>query len=203
MRRLLAVCCLALLATSCGKSKEEQQVEQAQKGAEAVAKGFEDMAKGLQGMTVDPNRKPVDPVNFHDLQAAFGDLKGWEKGTPTGERMTMPVNYSEAKISYTKGDATIDVTISDSAFNQMLITPFSMFLAAGYEKETAEGYEKSMKVGDNPGWEKWNKTDKSGELNAVVNKRFIVQVEGRGLEDSKPLHDLMASTDLKKLAGLK
>jgi hypothetical protein len=54
-----------------------------------------------------------------------------------------------------------------------------------------------------PGWEKWNGDTKSGELNAIVNKRFIVQIEGRGLDNAKVLHALMDQTDLPKLAAMK
>jgi len=196
---------------ACGRAPEEKRAEEVKKGAEqvqqsadAMAKGLADMAKGLQGMAGgDPNQKPVDPVSFRELQATFGDLSGWEKGKPTGERMTSPINFSVAKVSYKKGDSRIEEEISDSAFNQLMLVPFSMFLTSGYEKETDDGYEKSTKVGDYPGWEKWNKADKSGELNAVVNKRFIVQVRGRGIDDPKVLHAAMASVDMKKLASLK
>ena len=78
-----------------------------------------------------------------------------------------------------------------------------MFLTSGYEKETETGYEKSTKVGEHPGWEKWNSSRKDGELNAVVAKRFIVQVDGDNLDDVKALHAAMASVDLNKLASLK
>ncbi len=205
--RLVLGCSVIATTVACGKPPEQKSVEEAQRGAEKVAQGFSDMAKGLGAMAGtgggDANQKPVDPVSFHDLQTTFGDLAGWEKGKPTGERMTMPVNFSEAKISYKKGDAEIEVQISDSAFNQMLMVPFSMFLTAGYEKETGDGYEKSTKVGEYPGWEKWDNQDKSGELNAIVNKRFIVQVSGHGLANAKTLQTAMASVDLKKLAELK
>jgi hypothetical protein len=212
VRRLIVVpvCLLALVATArCGKSPQEKQAEQVQKGAEAMAKGLEQMAKGLQtaaesataaGQSGEP---VVDPVSFRDLQAAFGDMGGWQKGKATGERMTSPVNYSEARITYTKGDAEIEANISDSAFNQLLLVPFSMFLTTNYEKETESGYERATKIGDYPGWEKWDGRDKSGELNAIVNKRFIVQVHGRNVGDAKALRDAMASVDLKKLAALK
>jgi hypothetical protein len=207
----MSVCAVVCASLACGKSPQEKRAEEVKKGAEQVqnsaetmAKGLADMAKGLQGMTgADPNQKPVDPVSFHDLQTAFGDMSGWEKGKPTGERMTSPVNYSVARISYKKGDARIEQEISDSAFNQMLLVPFSMFLTSGYEKETEDGYEKSTKVGDYPGWEKWEKGNKSGELNAVVDKRFIVQVKGHGIDDARVLHDAMSSIDLKKLSSLK
>ena len=206
------VCATVCAATmACGRPPEEKKVEEVKKAADSVqksadqmAKGLEDMAKGLSGLAGnDPNQKPVDPVSFRDLQAAFGDLSGWEKGKATGERMTAPVNFSVAKISYTKSDSRVEAEISDSAFNQMLLIPFSMFLTTGYEKETEDGYEKSTKVGDFPGFEKWNKSNKNGELTAIVNKRFIVQVTGHDIADPKVVHEAMASIDLKKLASLK
>lgn len=212
MRVRLLLGSIAIVYTAaCGQSPQEKQVEEVKKAADQVqqnagdmAKGLQDMARGLGALTgADPNMKPVDPVSFRDLQTAFGDLSGWEKGKPTGEKMSMPVNFSRAEVNYTKGDSRIKVEISDSAFNQMLMIPYSMFLTSGYEKETEDGYEKSTKVGDSPGWEKWNSQNKNGELNAIVNKRFIVQVEGNGLDDVKMLHTAMASVDLNKLAALK
>jgi hypothetical protein len=213
MRRIFSILvCAAACAgvAACGKTPEEKKVEEVKKGADQVktsadqmAKGLEDMAKGLTALSgADPNQKPVDPVSFRDLQTAFGDLAGWERGKPTGERMTSPVNYSVAKIRFTKGEAQIEAEISDSAFNQMLLVPFSMFLTSGYEKETEDGYEKSAKVGEHPAFEKWNKGSKSGELTAIVNKRFIVQINGHDIPDPKVLHEAMASIDLRKLASL-
>ena len=111
--------------------------------------------------------------------------------------------FSQASVSFRKGDANIDQKIMDSGFNQLLFAPFAMFMAAGYEKETQDGYEKSVTVGGYPGWERWNKASKSGELNVVVEKRFLVQVEGNGIDDPKALHAVLDATDLKKLASLK
>jgi hypothetical protein len=206
----------AIVAACGGGSSIEQQTRQLEKaaaeiqkgaetsaarGVEGMAKGFEDLAKGLSAMAGgDPNAKPVDPLTIDALKSALPELSGWEKGKPTGERMTSPVNYAEAKVSFSKGDSTIDVKIVDSALNQILVAPFAMFLAVGYEKETDSGYEKGVKIGEYPGWEKWDGEDKDGELNAIVNKRFIVQVEGRNIESMKVLHAVMENTNLKKLA---
>jgi len=209
---------LTFTVVACGKSPEEKAAEELQKsadqmqtnagdmqkGAEDMAKGFEAMAKGLAGATGgDPNAKPVEPVSFRELQAVMPSVSGWEKGSPTGEKMSSPFAFSQASITYKKGDAEIEQKIMDSGFNQLLFTPFTMFMAAGYEKETQDGYEKSVNIAGNPGWEKWDKTSRSGELNVVVGKRFLVQVEGHDLDDVKALHAVLEQTDLSKLASLK
>jgi hypothetical protein len=196
---------------ACGgsqQSEKAQQVEEAadqvQDSAASMAKGLEEMAKGISALGGgDPNVKPVDPVSFRDLQTVLPEMAGWERSKPTVERMTSPVNFSQTTVRFTKGDASIEEKIVDSALNQLLVAPFAMFLTTGYEKETESGYEKSVKVGQYPGWEKWDTESKNGELNVIVNSRFIVQVEGQGLDNVKMLHTVMEQTDLKKLATLK
>ena len=81
--------------------------------------------------------------------------------------------------------------------------PYAMFLTAGYEKETSDGYEKSTKVNDQPGWEKWNTASKNGELNALVGKRFLLTIEGNGIPDTKTLHEVAGKIDMAKLSSLK
>ena len=226
MGRIALAMAASVALTACGGSPAEQPAKQIEKaaaeiqksaetaaargaegmakGAQGMAKGFEDLAKGLSAMAGgDPNAKPVAPLTIDALKSALPDLSGWEKGKPTGERMTSPVNYAEATVTFTKGDSSVDVKIIDSALNQILVAPFAMFLAVGYEKETDHGYEKGVKIGEYPGWEKWDSEDKDGELNAIVNRRFIVQIEGRKIDGMKTLHSVMDSTNLKKLADAK
>jgi hypothetical protein len=212
---VLATACTLV---ACGKSKEEKAAEELQKsseemqksaegmqkGAEDMAKGFEAMAKGLAGAAGgDSDVKPVDPVSFRELQTVMPEVSGWEREKPTGERMTSPFSYSQASVTYRKGDAEIEQKIMDSGFNQLLFTPFSMLMAADYEKETQDGFERSVKIGDYPGWEKWDSGSKNGELSVVVNKRYLVQLEGHGIDDVKQLREVLDKTDLAKLAALK
>jgi hypothetical protein len=205
---------LLIFSAACGQSQEQQQAETAAaeaskaaegvaSGAEEVAKGLEGLAKGFQELAQNADVKPVDPVSFRELQTAFGDLKGWEKEKPTGERMTAPVSFSQASVTYRQGDASIDAKIVDSGFNQILMAPFAMFLTSGYEKETQDGYEKSVKIGEYPGWERWNSDGKDGELNAVIGKRFLLTLEGNGIESTKVLYELAQATDMAKLASMK
>jgi hypothetical protein len=214
MRRyvaLVSVAAVAVTAAACGKSEQQkaaeaasQQLEQAAKSAEQgeTAKSLEEMGKALGALAAggDSNQKAVEPVSFKVLQAAFPELEGWQREKPTGEKMNSPVSFSQATVRYTKGDQSIEAKLVDSGFNQLLIAPLSMYLTAGYERETEDGYEKSTKVGDNPGWETWKSESKRGELNTVVGKRFILTLEGDNLPDTKPLHEFAKRVNL---GGLK
>jgi hypothetical protein len=219
MQRFVCVAAVAALVSlgACGKSEESKQKEEAakqaeetaktaEKGAEQAAKGLEQMAKGLEALASgggSGDEKPVDPVSFRELQALFPDVDGWTKAKPTGERMNSPFPYSQAEVRYTKDDANIQLKMVDSGYNKLLLTPYAMFLQAGYEKETESGYEKSVKVANQPGWETWNSESKHGELNALVGKRYLVTIEGNQIEDTKVLHDVAGKVDMNKLAGLK
>ena len=83
------------------------------------------------------------------------------------------------------------------------LSPWSMFMAAGYEKESSSGYERSVNVAGHPGFERWNKRDKDGELNLVVNKRFLVTIDGNNIEDNKVLEEFATKIDAAKLASFK
>jgi hypothetical protein len=117
--------------------------------------------------------------------------------------MTAPVTFADASVRLMKGQATVTAKITDSAFNQMLVAPFASFLAGNYEHETDHGYEKAVKVGDAPAFEKWDSETKSGNLMVIVNKRFIVEIDADSIENPKVLHDMIEKIDLKKLADLK
>lgn len=213
MNRKWIICvALAVAVAGCGSTEEKQAEEAkeeaaktAEQGAAEAAKGLEQMAKGLEALAGGGSggEKPVDPVSFRDMMALFPDVEGWEKAKPTGERMTSPFAFSTAEVAYTKGDSRIEIKMTDSGFNQLLLTPYAMFLQAGYEKETSDGYEKSTQVAGQPGWEKWDSDGRDGELNALVGKRFLVQIEGSQIDDVKVLHDVAGRIDMGKLASLK
>jgi hypothetical protein len=222
--RMCGVVGFALLLTvACGKSEEQKAAEKAAEetreaaealkkaaesaGAAAGAQGLQDFAKAMEGVAgamagKTPDGKPVEPVRFQELQAALPDVSGWQRGTPTGERMTSPVPFSQAEADYTMGEANISVKVVDSAFSQMLIAPWAMFLTAGYERETSEGYEKSVNVNGNPGFERYNTASKDGELNIVFAKRFLVTVEGDNIADTKVLHEFASKLDAARLESL-
>jgi hypothetical protein len=210
------VVAVVLLTAACGKSEAEKQAEQAaadlQKAAEAAqqqgAAGAADMAKAMQGMAAalsgaGADGKPVEPIAFQTLQSHLPRVSGWEMSEPEGERMTMPVPFSQIEADYRKGEANVDVKIVDTGFAQMLVAPWSMMLATGYSRETSDGYEKATTVNGQPAIEKWSTRSNNGEINVLVGKRFMVTLEGRDIADIKDLQAFASAMDFGAIAALK
>jgi hypothetical protein len=85
----------------------------------------------------------------------------------------------------------------------MFFLPFTMMMAAGYEKQTPEGFEKATMVGAYPGFETWDRSSRRGHLGVAVNKRFFVDLEGENIQNTTVLRELVSKMDLGKLAGMK
>jgi len=187
---LLASAPVAFIA--CGKSGQEQQSEATRKSADEPQKGAEGTARGL-----------VDPVSVKELIALLPAPAGWQRERPTGERLTAPVHFADAMVRLMKGDATVTAKITDSALNQVLVEPLTILMASHHERGSSREYEKAVTVGDAPGFEKWDSKTKSGNLTVMVNKRFIVEIDGSGIDDPKVLHEILDKIDLGKLADLK
>jgi hypothetical protein len=223
MRTVTLMMVLAV-AVACGQSETEKQAEAFAKAAEDAAKAIEkatdatakqgaqstdDMAKAMQTMAnafaggTGADGKKIEPIAFQTLQSHLPNVSGWEMEEPEGQRMTMPVPFSQVETEYRKGDSRIELTIVDTGFAQLLIAPWSMMLAAGYEKETRDGYEKAVTIDGNPAIEKWDKSDKRGELNILVGKRYMVSIDGREVADIKDLHQFASAMNLNAIAALK
>jgi hypothetical protein len=192
----------------CGKSEQERKVEEAQqaaeKAAEDMARGFEGLARAMEGVAKSgAEGAAAEPVSFRDLETALPDVPGWTRDAPRGERMTSPIPFSQAEADYASGGARVEARIVDSAFNQLLMAPWAMFLTAGYERETSDGYERSVQIDGHPGFERWESANRSGELNLVIARRFLVTIEGHDIDDPKVLRDFADRIDKGRLAALK
>lgn len=188
---------VALATTAgCGKSEEEKQAEETakavQEGAANVAKGLEQMAQGAGGK--------VDVVPFETLRVALPEVSGWQQGNVTGTSTAFPMPMSQAEATYKNGDAEIEVEIIDTALNQMLFAPFSMYLAGNYSERTSDGYRKGTSIKGQPGFEEVNTSDKTAEITLVVGKRFIVYARGRDVA-VEPVRAVLERMDFGKLAA--
>ena len=168
------------------------------------------MAKAMQGMAAamggGGDGKPVEPVAFQTLQSArCRRCRAGTMGEPRGERMTLPIAVLAGR-NRVPATATpsIDVKIVDTGFAQMLIAPWSMFLASGYSRETSDGYEKATTVGGHPGFEKWDK-DAQARRAERPRRQALPRHDRRPTTSPTPrsLHEFASKMDFGKIAALK
>lgn len=211
---------LAIVLAGCGQSATEQTAKQvaqgaqqaaqgaqqaaqsAQQGQQSMAQGLAQIAQGLKAAQTGPDGKPITSVDFEKLVDLLPAPAGWDRGKPDGHQTSAPVAVSTAEAQYTKGTSRAQVTITDSALSQMFMMPFTMMMSMNYSERSTSGYKKSAAYGGQPGLEDWNSDSKHGEITVVVNKRFVVQVTGDGLDSMDTLKAVANSIDLTKLAGL-
>ena len=189
-------------AKEAGNAAAQAAQEKAGGGPQDLAKGMQEFAKSMEQMQTAPDGTAYETVSFKALEEFLPEFPGWEKEKPEGESMTAPVKFSKASTAYTKDDARIQLEITDTAMAKMMTLPYQMFLLSGYNKESSSGYEKSVRVGGNPGWEKWDSESKRAELGTLVGQRFLVAIDGSNT-DVQTVKDLAAKIDLGKLAALK
>lgn len=146
---------------------------------------------------------PTGPVNFKKLVPYVNPpLPGWKlQGKPTGTTVKSSyMKMSQAEARFTSGDKSLRLAIVDSSIAAM--ASLGMGVLKGIEVETSEEVTKSVKVQDYPAIETYKPQDKEGKLTIVVADRFVVTLEGEGIENIQELEDIAQHLELKKLAAL-
>jgi hypothetical protein len=145
-----------------------------------------------------PVAELVDPAR---LQSLLPEVPGWTRGAAESGRLSSPIPLSQASVVYQKNGATIDVKIIDAGGNQRLFQPFASLLARGPGTETTDGFERGVSVDGYPAWEKWDAGTRNGEIGVDVERRFLVQLEGRRVESVDALRAILDATDITGLAA--
>ena len=79
-----------------------------------------------------PERLP-DPVPFEQLMAVLVEIDGWSRTDHRGHEVSQPVRQSAAEARYAREDVRVHVTVVDTARSPILLAPYAMFLASGFE----------------------------------------------------------------------
>ena len=127
--------------------------------------------------------EPIDPVHFQVLIDALAEVPdGWTAQDARGSMQSMGTfKVSKATRRYeNQGEGkAIDISVSDWAYNRVLYVPF--FLSANFSEETTEGYNKGIKIGEDPGREEFKFAQKRGERTVLYRKRYNINVKGSGI----------------------
>ena len=117
-------------------------------------------------------------------------------------QQTMGMKGSQATGDYQgQGGARAQIKIVDAAAVSGLINVAQSFVA-NKTSESDSGYEKQANVGGRLVHEKYDNNSKHGELNAIVAKRFAVDVTGDGV-DMSALEQYASLVDFSKLEAMK
>lgn len=105
--------------------------------------------------------------------------------------------------NYAKGEGetvpTAVVNIIDCSNQQFLDATTAGWR---FSQETAEGYTKTIKVDEHPGFETFDKASKTGSIWVMVAKRFFLHIDLTNQEPAE-LQKWVRNVDLKKLSLLK
>ena len=147
--------------------------------------------------------RSVKAVDFEQLMALLPEAQGWTRSAPRGEEISMGIHMSRAQAGYERDESSIDLEITDSAFNQVFLAPLATYLASGYSERTTEGYRKAAPVGGHPAFETWNSDARRAEVIVVVSNRFVVQATGLNLDNAEPVRALAQAVDFSRLVAMK
>jgi hypothetical protein len=197
--------CALVLSVGCRKKEqpESEGKELSKNPVAAFGQIQEAVKKAEQAAKESQEMKPVEPIHFSKLiellpKAPTGFAPDAEPRGETTRAMGFAVSMAEQ--SFSQEGRSLRVKITDGAFNAPLYTVITM--AAQFARESTEGYEKGVTLDGNPGVEKWRKDGGDAELNIVVGKRYLVEIEGSGITP-EVVRGVWGSIDRAKLAGLK
>ncbi len=194
MKIALGLCCVAV-----GFLSLESTVAQ--------PAGNQDMQEAMKalGMLMNAGGTNTSAVNQRQLKdllpAEFDGMK--RSASEAGKNAAFGMTVVFAEGTYGKGEPEVTIKLSDiSSMGQFMKMAQFAWTQTEMERETDEGYERTTKIGAHPAQERFVNDGQRGEVQVMVDGRFMVEVTGRGLPMEK-LHDLIKAVDLDKLAALK
>ncbi len=161
--------------SACGSKKEESEEKKSTLGA------FKEFAEKAEEMS---KKEAVEPVGFQELKELLpSELAGMPRTEAEGESNgSMGFKISVAKGKYKSDDKSMDVDIMDlGGVGGFAVAGLAAWTLAESERETENGYERTIRLDGHKGFEKYDNTGKTGELKLFLNERFLVSLEGENL----------------------
>lgn len=148
-------------------------------------------------------RSTATAVEFERLVELLPEVDGWRRSTPRGEQVVVGTLVSRAEASYEQDSRRVDLDITDSAFESLVLSPLTMFLGPSYSERSNGSYRRSAPIGGQPGFESWNDDTRRAEVTVVVAGRFVIHAEGLNVGNPDPVRAIVRAIDVSRLASLK
>ncbi len=158
---------------------------------------------GLFGAAANQSTGTATVVDFRELKALLPTaVASYKRTNASGEKNSMMgISISQAEGTYAAGDATMTIKIVDYS-GTVLAAMMGAWASHEIDRESDSGYERTTSVSGHKALEKYDSSDKSGELQILVGNRFMVEIGLNG-GAAKDLQAAAAAIDLSKLASLK
>lgn len=203
----------AVLAAGCGEDARKvadagARVEQAAKSVVEAARQVDMNKVGdavVEMGSAFAAGSSVDPVDFRTLKALLPESLARMKRVDAGGSRTnvLGVASSRAQGTYQDGrGGRFEVEIIDvGSFTGLTSLTFA-WLKVEIDRESDDGYERTLTLEGRKGFERYSKKSRSGELDVIVASRFVVLLRGTGV-DAAAFRDALKQIDLRKLEALK
>lgn len=197
MRRALALIALtaALPLAACGGSDESVADAEIQETGEPGLLGrARQMQTAVERMQEAAERPPADPVNFRVLRDQLpASLPGLERTSAEGATQSaMGYAVSEAEARYAPAEPPADgptpevtIKLADYGALPSLALMGMAWTLTEVDRETSSGYEKTVVLAGHRGFRRYDTERRSGEFSLSVADRFLVQVNGRNVDDAQ------------------
>jgi len=197
LRKVGAITALALSLAACGKDADkvsDGEVEEtgvdidknpfgALQQLAQTGKEMQEKAKQME------KRKPIEPVKFDALVPLLPAPSGWEKSGDVRAETTQMAQFhiSTATQNYKKTGTetrqTMKVSIVDGSYVPMVYAPFLM--TSKFSREGTDGHSKGLTIDGHPAFEEWKKKSNSVTLTILVKDRFLITLEGYGVDKNE------------------
>lgn len=163
-----------------GEGSEEPN-EEGRGAPNSGPKSLEDALSQMKD-AFEKHGQTLEPIDFRELKGMLPKrLRDLEQTEVDGQKSgAFGLKIARADARYERGDARIDVKITDTAgaraFAGMAAAAWSV---AEIDREWDEGYERTTMFRGHKAYEKFDKKDMRGEIQVIVEGRFVIEAKGR------------------------
>jgi hypothetical protein len=169
------------------------------------------LAVGVIGVARAEDKKEApktETVDFRKLKEIMPtELNGLKRSECNGERNKIgELSISQVNATFKKGDdekaPKVDVQVIDYSNPEMAKGMSAAWSTVEIDKESDDGFEKTVKIKGNPGFLSWQKNGNHGQVNMLVGGRYVVSMSTENVASGDVIK-MAEALPLDKLAALK
>ncbi len=182
--------------SSAGEAEEQTRQEEPTSPSDAVKQ----MEKAVEQMK---SGKEIEVVDFRELKELMPNkLAGAKQVSSSGEKAgAMGLKIAQAEAEYEDGERSFELSIVDAGGMSTVISSTAAWADMELDRESDDGYERTTTIKGHKAFESYNSKTREGKVALIVADRFIVNIEGEGIQ-ARDLERAIGDLKLQKLARL-